>query len=446
MIFRLAIVFILGLVATANSYAFGNLNIEITRGDEAALPIAVMDFQQATTMMQSQTSIASIIRNDLRNSGQFEIIPPKQFAQKPKSMAQVNFGYWRRLHADYLLLGSAKLNDNGNYTVKAQLVDIISLHSKKLSSRSAQQLVWMQQFDDVPAENLRSLAHHISDMVYQKSLGKRGNFATRIAYVVVEKTNNIQYYLEVADADGYGAQTLLDSTQPIMSPAWSPDGQELAYVSFENLRAEIYRHHLKTGKRELLAHYPGINGAPAWSPDGKKLALVLSKGGAPNIYVMDLQTKQLRQITRGYAKNTEPQWSTDGKSIYFTSNRGGTPQIYNVKLSNLKVKRVTYQGFYNARPRLTPDGNNLVVMHREKGEKKFNIGVLKIGADHVKLLSHTFLDESPTVSPNGEMVMYATYEGEQGILNAVSIDGKVHLRLPIGGGSVQEPAWSPFLH
>jgi TolB protein len=297
----------------------------------------------------------------------------------------------------------------------------------------------------VPATdaNLRRTAHQIADVIFEKLTGIPGAFATRIAYVTDERGADgaERLALKVADADGHNPQTIVSSTEPLMSPAWSPDGRRIAYVSFENRRHAIYVQELLTGHREKLAAYEGINGAPAWSPDGRRIAMTLSKDGNPEIYVMELASKRLTRLTDHYAIDTEPGWSPDGRWIVFTSDRGGAPQVYRMSSSGGSATRVTFQNPYNARPSYSPDGRQLVMVTRESGQ--YRIALLDLENRVLQVLTRGQLDESPSFAPNGSMIIYATRSGRRGVLAAVSADGSVHQRLALEEGDVREPAWSP---
>lgn len=401
------------------------LELELTQGVDTRIPISVFSFAG----QNDESDISSVIRRDLAFSGYFKIIPTDG---NPSSSAQLNFSSWRSRNVDNLVIGNIA-NALTNSKVNFQLLDVLT--KRPLLS---------EQYS-TPAQNLRRLAHHISDAIYQKLTGIRGIFSTRIAYVLVQRHSyrNVRYTLEVADADGYQPKPILVSHQPILSPSWSPDGRKLAYVSFEQRRPQIYVTDVATGSRTLVTSFSGINGAPAWSPDGRQLAIVLSKSGRPKIYVINLASKQLRQVTTGMGIDTEPSWAPDGRSILFTSDRGGSPQIYQVDLGNDRVQRLTFQGDYNARASYTPNGKQIVMLHREGGT--FSIAAMDRHSEHFQVLSRAGLDESPSVSPNGKMILFATTYGGRGVLGVVSIDGRVQLRYPSRDGDVREPAWSPFL-
>lgn len=431
MIFRrLGQIFIMSLLLWQAS-AFAMLELELTQGVDKALPIAILPFTGQPEGSDAD-NMTSVIRTDLRNSGRFQVLSDDVFPEHPMSFASVNSSLWKRNKIEGIVIGRIQGNSSG-YDVNFQLVDVYS--NKILASQEYH--VQQNQF--------RALAHHISDIIYQQLTGERGVFSTRITYVLVQQWPDRprQYTLEVADSDGFNPKPLLISSHPIMSPAWSPDGKSMAYVSFENNHAAIYVVDIITGNRRLISEYPGINGAPAWSPDGSQLALVLTKTDQPKIFVLDINTHQLTQVTDGWSIDTEPNWAPDGQSIIFTSDRGGSPQIYRVSVNNHHVQRITFSGNYNARASFTPDGKSIVMLHRE--DKLFNIAVQDLQTGRVTELTRSGLDDSPSLAPNGGMVLYGTQYGDRAVLGVVSTDGRVKLRLPAREGEVQEPAWSPFL-
>ena len=408
--------------------AFAALDLVLTQGIAGALPIAIVPF---TGQALATTDIASIIQADLRNSGRFSIL--EKLPATPHESSAVESSIWRKAGVDSVVVGEMQAQGPDSFHVKFNLVDVY-----KADSGSA---LLKQEFT-VNRSELRRLAHHISDLIYQQLTGIRGIFSTRIAYIVVKHHDNgTQFVLEVADADGYNPHAIVTSAEPIMSPAWSHDGKRIAYVSFENRRAQIFISTLATGERHLLTSYPGINGAPAWSPDDNKLAIVLSKGGSPNIYSLDLNTNRLQALTEGNnVINTEPNWAPDGQSLVFTSDRGGSPQIYRLGLTDRHIERLTFDGNYNAHASYTPDGQRLVLLHRGNG--MFVVAVQDLQKGRLQSLTSSGRDESPSLSANATMVLYGS---EFGKLGMVSIDGRVKLRLPARDGDVKEPVWSPFL-
>lgn len=442
------------LITVTSTHA--RINIDITQGMAGGVPIVITrgvdETASASSQARSFEELAQVIRSDLKMCGRFEPIHPDRLPLISSHQQEMTPGTWQRLGAENAVIGLVKSQGKNQYSVSFVLLDIYKNKSGDAPPSEpgvidpTNHVLMGKTFTGVTPESFRALSHHISDLIYEKLTGIRGAFSTKIAYVMVEPTGRgLRYSLEIADADGFNPVTVMSSKEPIMSPSWSPDGKRIACVSFEKHRAEIYMINLATGRRELLSKFPGINGAPAWSPDGSRLALVLSKEGNPKIFLMDLLTRQLTQITEGYSIDTEPAWSVDGHHLYFTSNRGGKPQIYRLSVATKQVERVTFTGSYNARPMLTPDGKYLVMMHREAGESQFHIASQDLSTGQVSVLTHARLDESPTLSPNGAMVLYGTQEGDRQILGLVTLDGRGQLRLPAREGSVQEPAWSPFL-
>lgn len=438
---KLAAISFFTLCAFFASPVFAILNLELTRGVSGAVPIAVVPF-----VVQGQTppqDLSDVISSDLRNSGRFKVFGGNKLTSFPGHVSEVKFNYFRGMGADNVVIGRIQQLEGNRYQVSFQLLDVFK---GKESPEAVNQSVVLDKKYVVPASELRPLAHHISDLIFQQITGVRGVFSTRLAYIVVQRPQGgpTRHTLEVSDHDGYNPKPLLVSYEPIMSPAWSPDGRKLAYVSFENRHPSIYIQDVATGVRQQVSNYRGINGAPAWSRDGKKLALVLSKSGSPNIYIMDLATRQLTQLTNDYYINTEPTWAPDGRSIVFTSNRSGNPQIYQMNLATRAVTRLTYEGKYNARASFTPDGNRLVVLNQGSG--MFNIGTLDLDTGIFRVLTNSSTDnESPSMAPNGSMILYGAIYNGRSVLSMVATDGSVQLRLPTRNGEVQDPAWSPFL-
>jgi TolB protein len=414
-------------------YAGAQLQVSLTQGVDAPWPIVVQPFSEKDPVSVGNTTVSKIITNDLRNSGQFSLI-------KPDVKVAGSAAEWKRRGANSVLLGEINQISRNKYQVSVKLLD---LYHKSLNSESGSNII-LQQIYTVSKSDLRHLSHIISDEVYEKLTGVPGAFATKLAYVLVNRMANgsSRYQLMVADSDGFNPQVLLTSAMPIMSPTWS-DSKNLVYVSFEGHRSTIYWQNIATGKRKIISGAPGVNGAPAISPDGKKLALVLTKTGSPKIYVLDLANRNLRRITGGSSIDTEPSWSPGGQSLLFTSNRGGSPQIYSYTFKDEKIKRLTFDGNYNARASYMPHSNSIVMMHRDG--KLFGIAKQNLLSGKVNILTRSGSDESPSVSPNGSMIVYAKQNGRIGILSMVSADGRVKLSLPAQAGSVQEPAWSPTL-
>lgn len=418
------------------------LNLVLTQGASTALPIAVVPFSGQDDP-QATNNVSSVMMADLQNSGQFKVMDPQSMTQTPHAASDVNEAYWgKTANVDNVVVGNVKSLGGDRYQVNFALLDVV--HSQGQSNST----VLTSDNYTVSGDQLRGLAHHISDIVYQQLTGVRGVFSTKIAYVLVQRNAGVppKFMLAVADEDGFNPRTLVTSNQPIMSPAWSHDGQKIAYVSFENTTPQIFVQNVANGDRHAVSNFPGVNGAPAWSPDNSKLALVLSKdGGNPQIYIMSLGSSSLTQVTHDNAINTEPSFSPDGQSLVFTSDRGGGPQIYQVNLASGSMQRLTFQGGYNARASFAADGQNIVMINRQ--HDMYNIALQNVQSGNVLVLTHSGNDASPSVAPNGKMVLYETDfgRGQQGVLGMVSTDARVRLRIPAPEGSVQDPAWSPFL-
>ncbi len=418
------------------------LYIEITGGQEVGIPIAVVPFTSVVPSdpidrMVEVENISNIIQTDLHNSGYFRALNVVRAANNPKSAAEINTGYWKNYGAANLVLGSVIPKGGGLYDISFQLFDIYKDNREPLLN---------VRFRSKYPSQFRALAHYVSDLIFQKITGVRGFFSTRIAYITVDrsKQGSTIHTITVADADGYNDRPLVTANYPITCPRWSPNGKQIAFVSFRGARASVNVVSVESGHVETLTRYPGLNDAPAWSPDGTRLAVVLSKDGSPKIYILDLISHELQRITGGNAIDTEPYWHPDGQSILFTSNRGGKPQIYQVILQSGAVQRVTFDGNYNATPSLTPDGKRLVMLH-QSANGAYNIAVQNLDTGKVKVITRAYLDESPTLAPNGMMVLYGTRETDHNVLGAVTLDGKFRMRLPLQGSNVKEPAWSPFL-
>lgn len=414
------------------------IELELTRGMNKAYPITILPFAGDTVEAPGDVTVDQLVAHDLQYSGQFRVLD----SQGQTSAQSVNNTFWKEQGADAILTGTVKSLGSDRYQVNIQL---INLYAGSDQGQPANTVLLSETFS-ASQSLLRALTHHISDVIYEKITGIRGIFSTKIAYVLVQRQQGMKskYSLEMADVDGFNPQTLLVSYEPIMSPVWSPDGNKLAYVSFEGHRSGIYLQDLRTGQRQLLSRAPGINGAPAFSPNGQQLALVLTKTGNPKIYLLNLSDGQLTPVTSGWSIDTEPNFSPDGKKLLFTSNRDGTPQIYEYSFDGGNVNRITYTGNYNARGRYLANEPAIVMMHRE--ESSFGIAKQMLGGGQIDVLVQTGLDESPSVAPNGKMVIYAMQEGGREVLAQVSTDGRIRLRLPAREGSVQEPAWSPFLN
>ncbi|WP_218626475.1 Tol-Pal system beta propeller repeat protein TolB [Pseudomonas sp. dw_358] len=425
---------LLVLCCAAGFAAADEKNIMVTSGSDRAAPIAVVPFGwQGGTVLPDD--IADIVSNDLRNSGFYEPLPRQNMISQPTQASEVIFRDWKALNAQYLMVGKI-VPAGGRLQVSYTLFNVATEQPVLTGSVSG------------TTDQLRDMAHYISDQSFEKLTGIKGAFSTRMLYVTAERAsvNNTRYTLQRSDYDGARAVTLLQSREPILSPSYAPDGKRIAYVSFEQKRPRIFVQNIDTGRREQITNFEGLNGAPAFSPDGRKLAMVLSKDGNAEIYVIDLASRQLTRVTNNPAIDTEPFWGKDGSTIYFTSDRGGKPQIYKTTVGSGNADRVTFIGNYNANPKLSADEKTLVMIHRQDGFTNFKVAAQDIQRGSVKILTDSSLDESPTVAPNGTMVIYATRQQGRGVLMLVSLNGRVRIPLPTAQGEVREPSWSPYLN
>lgn len=415
-------ILVLGLMIAFSPLSQAELTIDITENSDSGIPIAVVPFSSSATPVD----VSSVVNADLARSGYFKMLASQNMPSHPTSGSAINFPEWQAINQNYLVVGQVNSGVGNQYNVQFQLLDVM---------KNAQMLGYQMNSS---AADLRTTAHHISDLIFEKITGKKGAFSGRIAYV----TNaSGQSQLQVADADGFNPQTITTSKEPLMSPSWSPDKSKMAYVSFEKKTAAIYVQILGTGQRKRVAEFAGINGAPSWSPDGNRLALTLSKDGSPDIYTLNLGTGALNKLTKSYSIDTEPVWSPDGNNIVFTSDRGGKPQLYIVPSSGGGEKRLTFSGDYNARASFSPDGKSIAMVHGNGGD--YRIGVMDIGSRSINVLTSGPADESPSFAPNGSMILFASKKGGNSFLSAVSLDGKMQQRLGLNSGEVREPAWSP---
>jgi len=427
---KISVIVVLAAALLAIRPAGAALEIDITQGVAAGIPIAVVPFEYRGSEPPPQ-DVSNIVESDLRRSGRFETISHDNFLSHPHDHRDINFKDWRLIKSEALVVGRVIRMATDRYRVEFRLFDVFK----------ETQLGGFRY--EVSGDKLRKIAHQIADFIYLKLIGEPGAFDTKIAYVTLESHNGVStYLLQVADSDGYDPQTILKSSEPILSPAWSPDGQKLAYVSFEQGRSMVYVQRLRDASRQLVASYKGVNGAPAWSPDGRTLAFTSSKDGNPEIYLLDIQSGAVTRLTRNQAIDTEAAWSPDGRHLVFTSDRSGRPQIYRIRRDGTGVERLTFEGTYNARASYGPEGDRLTLVTNEG--QGYRIGVFYLKNQELHVLTNTTLDESPTFAPNGAMILYATQQGDHGVLAAVSSDGRVKQTLRFQKGDVREPAWSPY--
>jgi len=422
-VFSLAVFLFIGQSAQAV------LEIEITQGVEGGLPIAIAVFTGDT--YTAPEAIETIVRNDLARSGLFDVLDKQRLPQVIANPSQLNFKAWRDAGVESLLLGKITQTNGDQFRIEFQLIDLI--RKKRV----------LGNVIPADAKDVRKVGHKISDLVFETLTGIRGAFSTRVAYVsTINKDGSKKYVLQIADADGYNARTIFSSSKQILSPAWSPDGSRLAYVSFESGNSAIYIQDIIQGTRAKVSAKKGINSAPAWSPDGRQLAFTLSASGSPDIYILDIASKNLKHLISGPAIDTEPSWMPDGKTLLFTSDRSGGPQIYQVSVNGGKAKRLTFDGKYNAAADVSPDGRFIALVNNSGNG--FRVAVMDVQSQAMRVISNGSLDEGPSFAPNGSMIMYATADQGRGVLAAVSADGRVKQKLRLTEGDVREPSWSPF--
>jgi len=419
-------------VTILTSSALAELTMVITEGVGKRRPVAIVPFAYEGQGAESPLDVSAVIAADLQRSGRFAPLDEGDMLQQPTTGADVDFDDWSILKMEAVVIGRVTQTGDNVYSVQFQLFDVFR----------GEQLLGYR----MPASRgtIRRVAHRLADMIYEELTGIPGVFATQVAYVTAKGEGDDRLYsMVVSDTDGENEHTIMESSDPIMSPAWSPDSRQLAYVSFENSVSSIFVQTLRSGNRMQVSNEPGINGSPAFSPDGRKLVLTLGgTDGNLDINVLDLKTRKMTRLTTNRAIDTEGTWSPDGSTIYFTSDRSGGPQVYKISASGGRPERVTFDGSYNARPRLSPDGTKLALVHLDRGN--YRIAVMDLERKDLLILSTGRQDESPSFAPNSDTLIYATRAGRNGVLETVTADGLVRQRLAAGRGDVREPVWSPF--
>jgi len=408
---------------SASFSARATMEIQVFGGAADKIAVAMVPFQTAPG--QPMPALTQIAGDDLNRSGQFKMVDVSG-TQHPVEPAQVDYNVWRGRGAEAIVIGQVLALPGGRFDVRFRLLDVVKQTQLTGFSYNISPAQW------------RATAHQIADIVYEKLTGKPGAFSSRIAYV---QKQGKRYELKVADADGQNPRTVVRSSESVISPMFSPDGDSLVYVSFEDKKPVVYVQSLRDGSRRKVAAFKGSNSAPAWAPDGKRLAVVLTRDEASQIYLINADGTGLSRLTRGGNLDTEPVFSPDGQTLYFASDRGGSPQIYRMAVSGGEPKRVTFSGSYNVSPTISPDGRYLAYIGREEG--RFRVELMELASGQTRVLTDTARDESPSFAPNGQSVLYATVQDGRGILGAVSLDGKTRARLSESGVDAREPSWGP---
>ena len=421
---RFARVLLALLCLAAMGAARAQLTIEIIGGGATTIPIAIVPFASESAY---PLGITTVVGADLSRSGLFKLVDPGGINPRPARAEDVRYGDWTSRGADAVVVGSMAPQSDGRVEVRFFLLDVVK-----------QTLLAGYTYVVSPTQ-LRATAHRIADVIYEKLTGDVGVFSTRIAYIAKQGP---RYELLVAEADGFNPQSIVTSNEPLLSPVWSPDGTRIAYVSLENKKPVIYVQSLATGGRQVVANFRGSNSAPAWTPDSSKLAVTLSKDGGSQLYMINADGSGVQRLTSSAGIDTEANFAPDGRSMLFTSDRGGSPQIYRLTLGSGTIERMTYDGSYNVSPRHLPDGKGFVFVRRDGN--RFNLALQDFATRQVQVLTQGVLDESPSIAPNGKLIIYASELGGRGILAAVSSDGRVKQRLTAGASDVREPAWGPL--
>lgn len=411
------------LLLSSQGVAQAALEIEVTGGASNKIPLALIPFQSPAG--RPDPELTDIIGQDLQRSGEFSMVDAKG-GQQPYEPSQIDYRLWKDKGAEAIVIGQVFRVSSNRYEIRFRLMD--SARQTQLAGISM----------NVGNDQWRAAAHKIADVIYEKLIGVQGIFNTRIAYV---NKRGKQFELKVADADGQNPQTIVRSYEPLISPAFSPEGGRIAYVSFEDKKPVVYVQSLRDGSRRAVAAFKGSNSAPAWSPDGSRLAVTLTKDQGSQLYVINVNGGGVSRLTSGGAIDTEPAWSPDGQWIYFTSDRGGSPQIYRMPAEGGDVKRMTFDGGYNVSPATSPDGKQLAYIQREGG--RFRVVLLDLATSQTRVLTDSAHDESPTFAPNGKLILYATLYGGRGVLGTVTVDGRTRARLTEAGSDAREPVWGP---